>query len=349
VSLTILVNDKVIAFARGVNGDAKAKGGPSERDRNFGRYSVHYRKLGNTGLIVSIIGFGSSPLGDVYGAITREDAMALVHEAIESGINIFDVAPYYGDTLAETRLGEALQGRRGEILIATKCGRYGYDQFDFSAKTVTQKFDESLRRLRTDYVDLLQIHDVEFGSSEQLINETIPALLEIQRKGKARFIGITGYWPGFLRRIASLTSVDTVLNYCHFNLLINDMNKTLTPFATASGIGLMNASPLHMGLLCDAEVPPWHPAPPAVRAVASAVVKLCRDSKIEPVTLALRFCLDHPSVASTIVGSRSVFELKTSLAALEVEIPTELISRVDTCTKPVFNTVWSSGLNENQF
>ncbi len=119
--------------------------------------TMEYRKLGQTDLNLSLIGFGSATLGDVFGNIDPGEAIRAVHLAVDSGINFFDSSPYYGITLAETRLGEALVGRRERVVLATKCGRYGFDEFDFSAKRVTASIDESLRRLQTDYIDLFQV------------------------------------------------------------------------------------------------------------------------------------------------------------------------------------------------
>ena len=112
---------------------------------------------------LSVIGFGASPLGDVFDVTDEQEGFRAVHTAIDSGINFFDVAPFYGDTLAETRLGNALSGKRNDIFLATKCCRYGNGVFDFSYQRVLTSIDESLRRLKTDYVDLLQVHDIEFG------------------------------------------------------------------------------------------------------------------------------------------------------------------------------------------
>jgi L-galactose dehydrogenase len=159
---------------------------------------TEYRRLGHTDLAVSVLGFGASPLGDVFGTIDPAEGRRAVHFALESGINFFDVSPYYGLTLAESRLGEALAGNRDKVVLATKCGRYGPDRFDFSEKRVAASIDESLKRLGTDYVDLLQAHDVEFGDVQQIMHETIPAVRRIQEQGKARYIGILvircGHW-----------------------------------------------------------------------------------------------------------------------------------------------------------
>ena len=117
-----------------------------------------YRELGQTGLQVSIVGYGASPLGAEFGQIDPAEDRPDVHYAIDHGLNYFDVSPYYGRTLAETRLGEALAGYRHKVILATKVGRYGDDLatgFDYSAGGVTASVDESLRRLQTDYLDLI--------------------------------------------------------------------------------------------------------------------------------------------------------------------------------------------------
>jgi len=307
-----------------------------------------YHPLGSTQLEVSAVGFGAATLGDVYGEMSPEKARDTVYHAIDCGINLFDVSPYYGITLAEERLGNALAGRRHEIVLATKCGRYGVDHFDFSAQTVTREFEASLRRLKTDSVDLLQVHDVEFGTFDQIVNETVPALRRLQEQGKARFIGVTGYWPAMLARILEATPVDTVLNYCHSNLLMDDMDAELTPVATRLAVGLINASPLHMGLLSGGTVPPWHPAPAAIKQAAARAVELCRAHGLKPAAVALGYCLARPFVASTLVGCRGIAEVDDALYALKNPPPTELLQELRAILAPVHNVAWPSGLPENQ-
>ena len=307
---------------------------------------MRYRTLGHTGTKVSIVGFGGSPLGGVFGAVSPEQGAQAVSHAIEHGVNLFDVSPYYGQTLAEERLGAALAGRRQDIFLATKCGRYA--RFDFSARTVVREFEASLRRLRTDYVDLLQVHDVEFGSADQILNETLPAMRGLREQGKVRFLGMTSYWPGLLGRLAERAGLDTILNYCHSNLLIDDMDRELTPVVERLGIGLLNASPLHMGLLAGARAPGWHPAPLPVRAAAADVAALSRSHGIGPAALAVYACLQHPAVASTLVGLGSVGEVDDALQALTLNPPEALLAAVHHRIAPVFNTVWPSGLATNQ-
>ncbi len=307
-----------------------------------------YRPLGTTNLEVSIVGFGAATLGGVFGEMTASEARFAALYAIENGINFFDVSPYYGMTLAEERLGHALAGRRDEVVLATKCGRYGIHHFDFSAMTVIRQFEASLRRLRTDTVDLLQVHDVEFGSLDQIVHETLPAMRLLQEQGKVRFIGVTGYWPHLLARILEATRVDTVLNYCHSNLLANDMDSELTPIATRLGVGLVNASPLHMGLLSGGGIAEWHPAPQIVKNAAARIVELCRANDVRPAVVALNYCLAHPAVATTLVGFRSVAEVDDALLTLKNQTPVELLRQIVEIANPVRNVSWNSGLPENQ-
>ncbi len=308
---------------------------------------MRYRTLGATGLNVSVLGFGGSPLGDIFQAIEPAEAQRAVHQAVDCGINLFDVSPYYGETLAESRLGEALAGRRDKIVLSTKCGRYGKDNFDFSAERISKSIDESLLRLRTGYVDLLLAHDVEFGSVEQIVAETIPALREIQRAGKARFIGITGYNLGTLRAIASRAPVDAILSYCRYNLMVTDMDELLTPFAREQSIGLINASPLHMGLLSGYGTPEWHPAPQQVKQVGKRVSELCKEQGLDPAVVALRFCLDHPYVSSTLVGMTSARQVIDNLRALEGTTDPALLAKIAQIVSPVKNVAWPSGRPEN--
>ncbi|MAE47201.1 MAG: hypothetical protein CMJ86_09960 [Planctomycetes bacterium] len=233
------------------------------------------RTLGNTGLEVSILGFGGAPLGDEYGGIQATDATRAVHHAVDAGINFIDVAPYYGRTLAEERLGEALVGYRDKVVLATKCCRYDYRGFDFSAERVHSDIDACLKRLKTDYIDVFQVHDVEFGEREQILHETLPAMREVQASGKARFIGITGLAVGMLHDLAAEFPVDTILSYCHYNLLIDDLDTVLRPLAEERGMGLINASPLHMGILSSGREQDWHPAPDEVKETGHKIADLC--------------------------------------------------------------------------
>jgi L-galactose dehydrogenase len=306
------------------------------------------RRLGRTDLLVSLLSFGASPLGNIFRVTDPEEGKRAIHMAIAHGINFFDVSPYYGLTLAEQRLGEAIVGHRDKIVLATKCGRYGADDFDFSARRVYASIDESLSRLRTDHVDLLQVHDVEFGNVQQIIDETIPAMRRLQEQGKARYIGITGYPLKTLVRIAEAVPVDTILTYCRYNLMITDMDDILTPVARKHNIGLINASALHMGILAEGDAPAWHPAGPQVRAAGKRAAELCRQRGEDISTVALRFCLDHSYVSTTLVGMSTRKQVTDNLRVLSAGLDSRLREEIADSIAPVFNYVWQSGRLENE-
>jgi L-galactose dehydrogenase len=145
---------------------------------------MEYRDFGKTGLRVSALAYGAAALGGVYGEFDHSTYLSVVHTALDCGINFIDVSPYYGETRAETVLGKALQEiARDRYYLCTKVGRYGSDNFDFSAERVTASVDESLKRLNVDYVDVILCHDVEFVSLDQIVNETLPALRQVQARG----------------------------------------------------------------------------------------------------------------------------------------------------------------------
>ncbi|MEO8661159.1 MAG: aldo/keto reductase [Bryobacteraceae bacterium] len=304
---------------------------------------MEYRTLGKTGLSVSLIGFGASPLGDEFRKTDPAEGARAVHSAIDQGINFFDVSPYYGRTLAEERLGAALNGRRDKVILATKCGRYDKSTFDFSAQRLYRSIDESLARLRTDYVDLLQLHDIEFADYAQIVEEAVPALRVIQRSGKARFIGITGLPLKILHAVASAVDVDSILSYCRYNFLITDLDKDVTPLCRQRNIGLINASPLHMGVLTNHGAPDWHPAPEAVKDAGRRVAETCSRYGVDVSSVALRFCLNHPDVASTLVGMADPAHVLKNIATLDLEVEPALLAEIAAIVAPVKDITWSSG------
>ncbi len=307
-----------------------------------------YRILGNTGLKVSVIGFGAASLGHEYGLVDADEGHRAVHYAIESGINYFDVAPFYGRTLAETRLGEALAGYRSKVILATKVGRYDADEFDFSAKRVIKSVEDSLDRLKTDFVDVLQVHDIEFGSREQIANETLPAMHQLKQEGKVRYVGITGYPLHVLKHVAEAAEVDTILSYCRYNLMDTTMDDILTPVAKRKGIGLINASPLHMRVLTEKGAPDWHPAPKRVLEVGQRVARYCRAKGVDIADLALQFALQHDYVATTLVGMSKVRHVDNNVKSVGVAPNPEVLAAVLQMIEPVVNVVWIEGRPENQ-
>ena len=303
--------------------------------------------MGHTGLMISELAFGASPLGNEFGVTDPAEGVRAVHTAIDRGIDFFDCSPYYGRKLAEERLGIALEGRRHQVVVATKCGRYGTEDFDFSPARLRASIDESLERLRTDYVDLWQAHDVEFADANRITEETIPAMREIQRQGKVRFIGITGFQLKVLCRIAQRAAVDSILSYCRYNLLMDDMDSLLTPFAKQCGIGLVNASPLHMGLLTEQGPPSWHPAPLEVKEAGPRIAAACAARGLRVEALALRHCLNHSYASTTLVGMSTVDQVERNVAALDCALPEDLLAEIKQIAEPVFNRCWTTGRPEN--
>jgi aryl-alcohol dehydrogenase-like predicted oxidoreductase len=149
--------------------------------------------LGRTGIQVPVLAMGAASLGSIYHPVSQQQANDTVATALEHGVNYFDVAPYYGLTKAETALGGALKGvPRASYTLATKVGRYGDSQWDFSREATLRSSDESLARLGTDYIDVIQCHDIEYGDLHQLVEEALPTLRELQQNGVVRHVGITG-------------------------------------------------------------------------------------------------------------------------------------------------------------
>ncbi|HEY0870062.1 MAG TPA: aldo/keto reductase [Acidothermaceae bacterium] len=203
---------------------------------------MRYRPLGSTGLQVSVLAFGASSLGGVFRSIDEGSGIAAVHTALDLGINLIDVSPYYGLTVAETVLGRALKGvDRDSYLLATKVGRYGEAEFDFSPERVVASAHESMRRLGVDYLDVLQCHDIEFGDLDQIVDETLPALEGLRAAGLVRFIGVTSFPVPALVAVARRHRIDTVMSYCNYTI----ENRNLEPWLAdleGEGLGVMNAS-----------------------------------------------------------------------------------------------------------
>jgi L-galactose dehydrogenase len=309
---------------------------------------MEYRKLGNTDLEISVLGYGASPLGNEFEEIDVAEGNRAVDMAIDNGVNFFDTSPYYGRTLSEERLGKALGKKRKGVVLATKCGRYDSDKFDFSADRVRRSIDESLRRLQTDYVDIFQMHDIEFVDREQVINEALPVAREMQKAGKCRYVGITALPLKILKDVAERAPVDSILSYARYNLMVTDLDDLLRPYCEESGVGLINASPLHLRVLTERGAPDWHAASDDVKDVGMRVAALCRSTGIDVADVALKFCLDYPYCASTLVGMSKTLHVKKNLAVFQFETPPDLLKRLRSLIEPVKNQIWPTGLPENR-
>lgn len=309
------------------------------------------RHLGRTGLNVSALSFGASSLGGVFRPTDDAESIRTVHTALELGINFIDVSPYYGATRAETVLGRALRGvARSRYYLATKVGQYGEGEFDFSAARVTRSLDESCARLGVDYIDLLQCHDIEFASIDQIVDETLPTLLALKRAGRIGHVGITGLplkvFRSVLDRVPDGT-VETVLSFCHYEL--NDTSlESLLPYFAQKGVGVINASPTGMGLLTSRGVPTWHPASPAIVAGARRAVEYCQSVGVDIVKLAIQFAVAQPGITTTLVGSANPVNIRRNIAWAAEPIDRELLARVLEVLRPIHNHNFTRGRPENR-
>jgi L-galactose dehydrogenase len=309
---------------------------------------VRYRQLGTHGPLVSELGYGASPLGGSYGGFAEKAGIEAVHAALDAGITFFDVAPYYGLTAAETVLGKALRGiDRDRYVLATKVGRYGDQVFDFSAGGVTRSIQDSLARLGTDHVDLIQCHDIEFGSLDQVASETIPALRAVQDAGLVRGVGITGYPLPALAYIAARAPVDTVMSYCQYTLQDRRFGACVKEFAVA-GAATINASPLAMGALTSRGAPPWHPAPRGVLARCAQAAAACQERGADLAKLALQFSVTTSPCVSTVVGSASPANVRRNIAWIEEPLDDDLLACIEAILAPVRDQGWVNGRAGNQ-
>lgn len=308
---------------------------------------MQHRLLGSSGLQVPILGLGTASFGDLYGRMDDAQAAATVRAALDLGITLLDTSPYYGITLAETRLGKALAGIPPDVyLLVTKCGRYGVDDFDFTPARIARSLDQSLARLGVDHVDLLLLHDVEFADLDRIVGDSIPALADLKDTGKARLVGVSGLPLGALLRCARTGLLDAVLSYCHRTLLDTTLDAALPEFQER-GVGVLNASPLAMGLFSPQGPQSWHPAPAAVQEHCRRAVEHCRRAGADPARLALQFAMAQPGVASTLCGAASPAEVAACAAAAAEPIDQALLAEVRALLAPVRDVTWRQGRPEN--
>jgi len=308
---------------------------------------MEYRTLGKTGLKVSTLSFGASSLGGVFRPVAESEAIRSVHTALDLGINYIDVAPFYGLTKAETVLGKALQGvPRDRYYLATKIGRYGAAEFDFTAARTYRSVDESLARLGVDYLDVIQVHDFEFDSPKLVIDETLPALRRIREQGKARFIGITGYPLKIFRTVLDETGVDTILSYNHYSL--NDTSLcSLLPYLEEKSVGIISASPVSEGLLTNQGPPSWHPAPEDIRRACAEASAWVRDRGGDIAQLAIRFSVANPRIHTTCLGSANPENVKKAARWMEEPLNQEWLDGVQKILAPIRDKAWIVGRPEN--
>lgn len=307
---------------------------------------MRYRKLGQTGLDVSVLSYGASSLGSVFKEINESEGIKSVHAAVDQGINLIDVSPYYGLTKAETVLGQALKDLpRDKYYLSTKAGRYSDNEFDFSRDRIIKSLEESLRRLGTDYVDILLLHDIEFGSYNQVLEEGIPALKELKKQGKIRFYGVSGLPLTIFDKVLSKADLDVVLSYCHYSL--NDTSLlSKVPLLKENQVALINASPLSMGLLSSGEIASWHPADEEIKQVCKIAAKFCEENGHDLAKLAIQYSVQNELIPTTLVSTANVNKITKNIKWVEEPINKEILEPVLDILKPIHNKTWKSGTKE---
>ncbi|MGL5273818.1 MAG: aldo/keto reductase, partial [Phocaeicola sp.] len=280
--------------------------------------------------------------------IREEEGIQAVHTAVESGMNFIDVSPYYGHYKAETVLGKALKNiSRDKYYLSTKVGRYGKDGvnlWDYSAQRTTESVYESLERLNIDYIDLINVHDVEFADLNQVVNETLPALVEFKKKGIVKHVGITDLQLENLQWVIDHSepgTVETILNFCHYCLCDEKLNDYLDYFESKN-IGIINASPLSMGLLSQRGIPSWHPAPKPLVEACQKAVQHC-DAKNYPIEkLAIQYSVSNPRIATTLFSTSNPDNVRKNKAYAEEPIDWNLVKEVQEIIGDQMRVSWAN-------
>jgi myo-inositol catabolism protein IolS len=313
---------------------------------------VEFRRFGRTDLKVSALGFGCWEIGGTYGRIDEEDFRRSVARAIDSGVTCFDTAEAYGMGVSEEALARALGGRRNDVVIATKFG-VGYEEMpnrrDSSRARVLASIDKSLRRLRTDHVDIYLVH---WPDPNTPLDETMRALDDIVGQGKARYIGVSNFRLAQIEEAMRLRRID-VVQYA-WNMFDRRMQTEIYPYCAAQQIAVMAYGSLAYGMLSGT----FHPGmsfdendwrsrggmlgslnlfrtlfgpehfPHNLAAVEELKSLAAKYGKSLP-QFALRWTLSNPVVGTALVGFRTPAEVTENLGALGWEISNADMAEID--------------------
>jgi aryl-alcohol dehydrogenase-like predicted oxidoreductase len=300
---------------------------------------MRYLELGKTGMRISHLSFGASSLGSVFRETKEKESIEAVEAAIEGGINFIDVSPYYGHYKAETVLGKALRNiPRDMYLLSTKVGRYGkngVNTWDYSARRVTDSVYESMERLGIEFIDLINVHDIEFqanlpGGLQKVVDETLPALVELKEKGVVGHVGITDLQLENLKWVVEHCQagmVESILNFCHYTLN-DDALLDYLDFFEQRGIGIINASPLAMGLLSQRGVPAWHPAPQPLVEACHRAAEYCSQKGYPIEKLAVQFSVSNERIVSTLFSSANPANVRQNILWANEELDWDLVREV---------------------
>jgi aryl-alcohol dehydrogenase-like predicted oxidoreductase len=314
-----------------------------------------YRPLGRTGVLVSPLTLGAMNFGPQFGT-DRAEATSVVDAALDAGINVIDTADVYSQGESEEIVGRAIAGKRDRIVLASKFhGRLGDDvnRGGNSRRWLVRALDESLRRLRTDHLDLYQVHRPDPHTD---LAETLGALSDLVRAGKIRYYGTSTFEPHqvleaqYLARAGGLVAAST--EQAPYSILARGIERALLPVAEQFRLGVLTWSPLAGGWLSGrwrrgARVAPSGrvgimgprhdqdlPANRSKRAAAEDLLDVADAAGISLVEMALAWVLRHPGVTSVIVGPRTVEQLRTQLRAPGIVLDDDLMDAIDAVVPP---------------
>jgi D-threo-aldose 1-dehydrogenase len=308
--------------------------------------SVATRPLGGTGLHVSRLVFGGAPLGGLYAPVSDDEASATLEAAWEAGIRTFDTAPHYGVGLSEERIGAFLAGRpRESFVLSTKVGRrlvpadgdvdgaeafYGTPALtrvrDYSAGGVLASLEDSLRRLRTDRVDVVLIHDPD-DYGRQALEEAYPALARLRAEGVIGAVGVGMNQAPMLRWFVERADLDCVLVAGRYSLLDTRAARDLFPACQQRGVAVLAGGVFNSGILADPRPGARYDYAPASAELlerARRIRAACSRYGVPIGAAAVRFALRHPAVTAVVVGARSAREITEDAGYLDAEVPEEL-------------------------
>ena len=306
--------------------------------------------MGRTGVKVSAIGLGTNSFG---GRAERETSIAILHRAIDAGINLIDTANVYAQTKSETIIGDGLKGRRHQVILATKGGlrvEEGPNDAGSSRYHLMRELEGSLRRLQTDYVDLYQVHTWD---AETPLEETLRTLDDMVRSGKVRYVGASNYAAWQLTKALWVSDRRNFVRYetvqPDYSLAERGVERELVPLCLDQGIGLIAYFPLAGGILTGkyrkgqeppkgsraATQPQWARRLTNQRlALAEDVTALATEARCTPAQLALAWLISRPAVCSAIAGATTVEQLDQNLGALEVALSADVLARLDEVSRP---------------
>lgn len=296
---------------------------------------MKYRILGKTGLNVSVIGIGTWQLGGEWGKdFTLDEVTAMLRRGRELGVNFIDTAECYGDHVSEALIGQAIQGNRKDWIVATKFGHKFHKNFERTdertAADAIKQFEDSLRALRTDYVDILQYHSVR---NEEFDDEELQAaVIKFKQQGKVRHIGSSISPPDNLHQVdnAAKPQVETI--QVLYNRLERKAEAAVLPSCQRQNLGVMARVPLASGFLSGKYKPgtvfpendvraAWRK--PDAQEKLKEVERIARDEVPPGVSMArwaLAWCLKHPAVSVVIPGCKSVEQVEENARAAELVV-----------------------------